>query len=225
MAITMPREEGQMSFLNRTKGFLNQIKGFVTSPVETFNSVNDEEVGTAVKYFGKIIVIFTILFTAVFAFLSKTTVDTVNAFPVFARIKGFLPIGIDGLAVFDITGAITIVIGVLLGGLILLIIGGAWTNIWVYALGARNGVGETIKAMAYGSTPMLLFGWITLFLAWFGWTVALGGLAFFVAWSAAIGIIGARQLHELETGRAAIGYLLGTVVIPVVVVAIVALII
>jgi hypothetical protein len=67
---------------------------------------------------------------------------------------------------------------------------GAILHIFVYIVGRRRGIAQTIKAIMYGSTPSLLFGWIPVinFIA--------------IIWSLVAEIIGIRQLHELTTGKA-----------------------
>jgi len=101
--------------------------------------------------------------------------------------------------------AVVALIAVIIGGLIGILIGSLWIHIWVYAVGGRKGVGQTIKSMAYGSTPTLLLGWIPLL-----------GVIFSI-WSLVVSIIGARQLHEISTGRAVLSYILGAIIIPIII--------
>jgi hypothetical protein len=209
-----------MSFLTRTKGYLNQIKGFLISPIKTFNDVVDEEVRPALSYYGKLLIIYAILIMAVFSVISSAATDAINSTLDLLGIRSMIPYNFSSLATFDVSTGITLVIGVLLGGLLLILIGGAWTHIWISAVGGRNGIGETIKAMAYGSTPSLLFGWAAFFLVKFGLMAATIGLILFLIWFIAIAAIGVRQLHELETHRAILGCVLGTIIIPAIIVAI-----
>jgi hypothetical protein len=97
--------------------------------------------------------------------------------------------GLSDAAVYrfdPVTFALLAVLGAFAG----LFIGGSWTHLFVRAFGGRKGYGNTIKAFAYGNTPLLLFGWIPF----------VGMLFPFWAW--VLNIIGIRQLHEISTGRA-----------------------
>ena len=209
-----------MSFLSRTKGFLAKIKGFLIAPIKAFDDVVDEEVRPALGYVGRLLIIYAILITAVFSVISSVATDTINTLLDLLGIRNMLPFNFSSLATFDISTGITLVIGVLLGGLLLILIGGAWTHIWIFAVGGRNGIGETIKSLAYGSTPSLLFGWAAFFLVRFGLMAATAGLIVFLIWSIAIAAIGVRQLHEIETQRAILGCALGAIIIPAIIVAI-----
>ena len=39
---------------------------------------------------------------------------------------------------------------------------GLWLHLWVFLVGGRNGVGQTIKAVMYGATPSCLLCWIPI---------------------------------------------------------------
>lgn len=188
----------KMSFWEKTKGFL-------LSPTETFNSVKDEDWGGSISYFAKWLIIYAILITVIIA---------VAIAAIWAFITPFLPpdmpIEIGGfLALGTAVVAVIALISVIIGGLIGILIGSLWMHIWVYIVGGRKGVGQTIKAMAYGNTPSLLLGWIPF----------LGII--FVIWTWVVQITGIRQLHEISTGRAALAYILGAIIIPAIIVAIV----
>ena len=182
-----------MSFWEKTKGFL-------LSPTETFNKVKEEGWGGSIGFFAKWLIIFAILMAVIFGAL-------------FAVLWGFFGafIPVDVSLIFGGVMAIMVIgmlIGVLVGGLIGILIGSLWMHIWVYLLGGRKGVGQTIKAMAYGSTPSLLLGWIPFI-----------GIIFAI-WTLVVQIIGIRQLHELSTGRAALAYIIGAIIIPAIIFAI-----
>jgi hypothetical protein len=108
--------------------------------------------------------------------------------------------------------AVILLIFVIISGLIGILVGSGWMHIWVYICGGRKGVGQTIKAMAYGSTPSLVLGWIPFI-----------GIIFSI-WSIVVSIIGIRQLHEISTGRAVLAYLLGAIIIPAITMIIILLI-
>lgn len=181
--------------------FWGKIKGFMASPTETFNTVKEEGWGGSIGYFAKLLIIFAILLAVVIVAIFAAIWGLLEAF-ISAGVPGlggFLGLATEIIAVFAL-------ISVIIGGIIGILVGSLWMHIWVYAVGGRKGVGQTIKSMAYGSTPALLLGWIP-FLG------IIGGI-----WSLVVSIIGIRQLHEISTGRAVLAYLLGALIIPLIIV-------
>lgn len=180
--------------------FWGKIKGFMFSPTETFNGVKDEGWGGSIGYFAKLLVIFAILTAVIIAAVFVV---------IWSLLEAFFPIMmIPGIGVFLGLGgvmAVVMLIAIIIGGLVGILIGSLWMHIWVYAVGGRKGVGQTIKSMAYGSTPSLLLGWIPLL-----------GVIFSI-WALVVSIIGIRQLHEISTGRAVLACVLGAIVIPIII--------
>jgi len=171
-----------------TKGIWNRIVGFIRIPSEMFNGVKDENSfgSNSIKHCSKLLVIFAILQTVLFTTIPKyytiimsfiTTFVPIDSYTYWPPLLGFIYIFIGGL------------IAIL--GISLL------THIWVYVLGGKKKVGQTIKSMAYGSTPLLLLGWIPF----------LGMI--FVIWSMIVSIIGIRQLHEVSMEKAVAAFILG----------------
>jgi len=179
-----------MSFWEKTKGFL-------LSPTETFNKVKEEGWGGSIGFFAKWLIIYAILFTIVFVALFATLMAWFGAF-----VPGDLT-GLFGLVAGVM--AVAMFISMIIGGIIGILIGSLWMHIWVYLCGGRKGVGQTIKAMAYGSTPSLLLGWIPFI-----------GIIFAI-WTLVVQIIGIRQLHEISTGRAVLAYIIGAIIIPAII--------
>jgi len=189
-----------MSFWEKTKGFL-------LSPTETFNKVKEEGWGGSIGYYAKWLIIWAILITIIFAVLV-------------AWMRGMILSWADLYPDIDVTqvtawfdlfaGAMVIGVGIMavIGGLIGIFIGSLWMHIWVYLCGGRKGVGQTIKAMAYGNTPSLLLGWIPFI-----------GIIFAI-WTLVVQIIGIRQLHEISTGRAVLAYIIAVIIIPAIIIAI-----
>jgi len=179
-----------------TKGMWNKIVGFMLSPSETFNNVKDEDGKSSVKHYSKLLTFFAILQTVVFVVMY--TVITLllwyadyryyyygivtTFFPMYPFV--YLPLLLRFASIF-------------VGGLIAILGISLLTHIWVHILGGRKGVGQTIKSMAYGSTPFLLLGWIHFV-----------GIVFLI-WSIVVSIIGIRQLHEISMGKAVAAFILG----------------
>jgi signal peptidase len=96
--------------------------------------------------------------------------------------------GVMGWLVFY--HGVTMFVLVLILGIIGVFIGGLWTHVWIYLVGGRKGVTQTLKALMYGATPGCLLGWIPI----------VG--VFAVVWTLILEIVGIGQLHELSTRRA-----------------------
>lgn len=199
-------------------GFMEKVKGFMVSPSATFDGVRDEGWGASYGFYAKLLVIFAILFIIMLVAFGWWVISMIFGFftsmlAAFGVPAEVIPIDIQGLAgmVLGIM-AVVMFISTIIGGLIGILIGSGWMHIWVYLCGGRKGVGQTIKAMAYGSTPSLLLGWVPFIGVIFG------------VWSMVVSIIGLRQLHEISTGRAVLAYLLGAIIIPLIVTLIILLI-
>lgn len=186
-----------MSFWEKTKGFL-------LSPTETFNNVKEEGWGGSISYFAKWLIIWAILLTIIFAalivWIRGMLVSWADLYPEIdiAQLTAWFDLFAGPMVIgFGIAAVISGLIGILVGSL--------WMHIWVYIVGGRKGVGQTIKAMAYGSTPTLLLGWIPIL------NIITG------IWTLVVQIIGIRQLHEVSTGRAVLAYIIGAIIIPIIV--------
>ena len=178
----------------------DRIKGFLFSPTATFDASKEDTIGDAFKYFVVILVIYAVLLSIVALAVVAAMGWLLNylAGPLAAMI---------GLASGPILAGSTF-ISTLIGGIIGVFIGGLWLHIWVYLVGGRSGVEQTIKALMYGATPSLLLGWIPF----------IGILA--AIWAIVVAVIGVRQLQELTTGRAVAAVILA-ILIPVIVVGVV----
>ncbi len=183
-----------------TLSICERIKGFLFSPSDTFDDSKEDTISDAFKYFLVILLIPAVLTAIIGGAVSSLFVGILGAFG--APVAPLLGAVIGPLL------ALVLFIMVLVGGILDAFIGGLWAHLWVYLLGGRNGVGETIKAVMYGATPGCIFGWIPL----------LGIIG--VIWSIIVVIIGIRQLHDLSTGKAALAVVLA-VLIPAIIWAVV----
>jgi hypothetical protein len=117
----------------------------------------------------------------------------------------YLPPETLSLAAMGPLLAVVLFIAVLVGGIIGAFIDGLWIHLWVYIVGGRKGVGQTIKAVMYGATPYCLLGWIPI--------------VNFIAeiWMIVVAILGVRQLHELSTGKAVLAVIIA-IIIPAIII-------
>jgi len=173
----------------RRLSFGEKVKGFIAEPVNTFNNVEAEALGSALKYFTIWVVIYTILRTVIFYTVERR---------VFQTLWDLLGLSDAPLYLYHFDPVIFALLAVL-GAFASLFISGSLTHLFVRAFGGRKGYGNTIKAFAYGNTPLFLFGWIPF----------VGML--FPLWTLVLNVIGIRQLHEISTGRAIGAVLLGIV--------------
>jgi hypothetical protein len=177
----------------RRLSFGEKAKGFLGAPLNTFNNVEAEALGSALKYFAIWVVIYAILRTIVFYTVERR---------VFQILWDLLEVSDAAVYRFD---PVIFALLAVAGAFASLFISGSLTHLFVRAFGGRKGYGNTMKAFAYGNTPVLLFGWIPF----------VGML--FPLWALALNIIGIRQLHEISTGRAIGAVLLGIVALLIIV--------
>jgi len=175
-----------------------RIKGFLFSPSETFDASKEDTLGDSLTYFVVVLAIFAAIFGTFYAlYLAAFS-------PVITRIIASIP-GTTSMLPFmaamgPLIGLLFFVLFfvlILVVGIIAAFIGGLWTHIWVYLVGGRRGVVQTIKAVMYGSTPSFLLG--------------------FLPWALIVQVIGIRQLQELSTGRAILALILA-IIIPAIII-------
>lgn len=178
--------------------YLEMIQGFVLSPAETFRKVKDTSTSDTLVYFLALVVINTVL-TIPVMLLTFPSMGTVF-------VGMFQQLGFGTLTAF---GNVLFALMMIIGSLVFLFIGSAWVHLWVYLFGGRKGYRETLKALAFGDTPALLFGWVPL-------VGMLAGI-----WSLVISVLGIRELQEISTNRA-LGALILAVMIPLLIVIVLA---
>jgi hypothetical protein len=154
-------------------GIIAKVKGFLLNPVQTFRAVRDDAAETVLTYFIALLVVNALITSAITALGI-----------------GFLGMFGQYLPQYGNNLPVIIFVLVLVGGLIWALIISAWIHLWVYLLGGRKGIFRTARAVLYGMTPGLLFGWIP-FIGFF-----------FTLWTLVLEILGIRDLQELSSGKA-----------------------
>lgn len=149
-----------------------KVKGFVMDPVEAFNNARADEPGDVLKYFVVLLVINIVL----------TTITFLGRLVFYTAISGR---SVDAL----IGDGIRSLIGSFVEGIVVFFLACLFFHVFVALLVGGKGIGQTLRALVYGSTPGLLLGWVPL----------IGPLAWL--WTAALVIIGVRELHETSTLR------------------------
>ncbi|QSZ67008.1 hypothetical protein RJ40_05620 [Methanofollis aquaemaris] len=160
---------------------VERVKGFLLNPVETFRTAHGDDLGEALKYFVAILAVNAVL-------IGLMTMAGFGALP---------GMGAGG----GIVAGISAIIGGIIGGIIGLFVVGLIIHIFVALIIGGNGLGETIKALAYAATPGMLLGWIPI----------LGFLAYL--WTVALAVIGIREIHDTTTGKAAVAVFMPVIIL------------
>jgi hypothetical protein len=185
-----------------------RITGFLFTPSETFDNSRDDTLGDAVKYFVSILAIYAVLNSTMFILSVSSMMPQVLTI-------------IGGPYI----GTIITFIFMLVYGIFGIFLMGLWTHIWLYFIGGKKGVTQTLKALLYGATPYCLLGWISsiyLVTSTYGGNTSgilnlfSDGIRFagipIAIWAFIIAIIGIRQLHELSTGKATLAVIIAIMI-------------
>jgi len=163
------------------------MKGSILTPVDTFRLARGENLTVAFPY---------VLFV-VFTHVILASLVSVHIIPVH---PGISLINQTWRSTGPFSG-IALIFLLFTAGIFLTFAWGLWLHIWVYVFGGRKKIQETLKAVIYGSTPFMLFGWIPL--------VGIAALL----WSVALQAIGIREMQGISPGRAVLAFLLAAVII------------
>ena len=161
--------------------YFELMKGFLLTPVETFRTVRDTDMGDSLKYYLILLAINAVLSAIVSLAMASAVQTTITSI--------FTQAGIPLPAVTG-AGVIGIALMMIIVQFVLVFIGAAWLHVFVWLLGGRRGYLQTLKAIIFGSTPTMLFGWIP-FIGF------LAGL-----WSLVLGIFGLQELQNMTTLKA-----------------------
>ena len=161
--------------------YFEMMKGFLLSPLESFRKVRDTDWGDSLRYYLILLVINAVLSAIVSIGMASSAWTTFSAL--------FTQAGVPLPAVAG-TGVIFIAILMIIVQFVLVFIGAAWLLVFVWLLGGRRGYLQTLKAIIFGSTPTMLFGWVP-FIGF------LAGL-----WSLVLGIFGLQELQNMTTLKA-----------------------
>jgi len=177
-----------------SEGILPTAKGMLLDPTSTFQSLREGVLGEALKYYAVLLLV-----PAVLSTLFYILFFVVMGIPlpmVYGTDVGSLTL-LSGIGIGVLAGIL-----IYIGGLISLFIKGVVFHILgVCIVGGRKGIKETIKALAYASTPYLLLCWIPL----------INLLA--VIWSTLLFILGVRELHKFSTSRAVLAIIIPVIII------------
>ena len=162
-----------------------KVQGILVRPLETFRATKEEDVRPVVRYF--------LVILAAGAFLAALV-------SLFTYGSGW------GLLwrVLEIHHPVLVFFLMLVGGLVLVPLFSFWLHLWVRILGGRKGFSRTLKAVMYGATPGLLFGWIPV----------IGVFSWF--WVMVLVIFGVSELQDIGGDRAAFAVVVAVIILLVV---------
>ncbi len=165
--------------------YFNKGMEFLKEPSKAFDSVKKVTIGEAFKYM--------LVMSIVVAVLSGIT-TTLLYLMVPSMLASQLPmqIGPVFLVIMIITGYIGIIVFNLLWSL--------WLHLWVYVLGARKGLEQTMKTIFYAGTPYYLLGWIPFI------NIAAGMYALVLSG------LGLMRLQEVNGGKAVLAILIAIII-------------
>ena len=179
--------------------YFELMKGFLLTPVETFRTVRDTDLGDSLKYYLILLAINAVLSAIVSLAMASAVRTTITSI--------FTQAGIPLPAVTG-AGVIGIAIMMIIVQFVLVFIGAAWLHVFVWLLGGRRGYLQTLKAIIFGSTPTMLFGWIP-FIGF------LAGL-----WSLVLGIFGLQELQNMTTLKAVLALFFSVMIVILIAIAI-----
>lgn len=171
------------------KAIGQKIKGLLFNPTETLQELREEDLSDAFLYF-LVLLLFSSVMTAIvsggsMAALRQLTTSLGYQIP---------------LASLSALGGGLIFVATFFTMLFFTFIGGLWLHLWVYLLGGRRGISETLKAVFYGMTPTMLLSWIPFI----GFLAGLWGLV--------LQILGVKELQQLSTGKSVLAIFLAILV-------------
>ena len=173
---------------------IEKAKGFLLEPSRAFESSKYDSLKEAVKYYAVIAAIYSIFFAMILVIISSVMNIILGKYGI------QLGSGISELIYTFIMTFILMISGAFLWGAVI--------HVFVYLFGGRKEIAQTIKAVMYASTPIVLLGWIPA-LGFIGWI-----------WQFVLQVIGIQQYQEITTGKA-----IASVVLPITIIYILAIII
>ncbi|MEN6611514.1 MAG: YIP1 family protein [Methanoregulaceae archaeon] len=177
--------------------YYEKAKGVLLTPFETLQKSREDTPGFMLQYY-LLGVFFNAILTVLVALILGGT-GILNVFSQLLKQLGWV------LPFVGAVGAILVIILMIIIAVILLFVGGVWLHIWVYIAGGRKGYMKTVKAVAYGSTPGMVIGWIPVI------GPVIGGI-----WTFVLGILSVREMQEMPTERAIVAVVLA-VLIPIII--------
>lgn len=132
---------------------IETIKMIMGNSEKFFNSVKKEDIGPSIKYLLLLLIIPSVIIILLFSVF----------FGIIVNFLAFVP-ELESVPVYFIS-LLGPLIGIFIGGTFYIsyfigsFISAAILHVIIYLMGAKKGFENTYKAIAYGSTPSILFAW------------------------------------------------------------------
>jgi hypothetical protein len=189
------------------EGFIEKAKGFLMNPAESFRKSRSDSVGTAYRYFVVLLVVYTVLSAIVAVAVGMYAFNDMIAQLAQTGMLGTALAGaLSNLGPFVAAMMIFMVYLFFLIALFGIFIKGLALHVFVLMFGGEKGPEQTLKTAMYAMTPFLLLGWIP-------YISIIGAI-----WYLVLLIIGIRETHEIDLGKALL-----IVIVPIVLILILAL--
>jgi hypothetical protein len=189
------------------EGIIEKAKGFLMNPAESFRKSRSDSVGTAYRYFVVLLVVYTVLSAIVAVAVGMYAFNDMIAQLAQTGMLGTALAGaLSNLGPFVAAMMIFMVYLFFLIALFGIFIKGLALHVFVLMFGGEKGPEQTLKTAMYAMTPFLLLGWIP-------YISIIGAI-----WYLVLLIIGIRETHEIDLGKALL-----IVIVPIVLILILAL--
>lgn len=189
------------------EGIIEKAKGFLMNPAESFRKSRSDSVGTAYRYFVVLLVVYTVLSAIIAVAVGMYAFNDMIAQLAQTGMLGTALAGaLSNLGPFVAAMMIFMVYLFFLIALFGIFIKGLALHVFVLMFGGEKGPEQTLKTAMYAMTPFLLLGWIP-------YISIIGAI-----WYLVLLIIGIRETHEIDLGKALL-----IVIVPIVLILILAL--
>jgi hypothetical protein len=210
---------------------IEKAKGLILKPSETFETLKSGTFEKAFVYFLILLLVCSAIASVIYGVaFSMIPFNYPQSYSYPTTMMRPAPVTVIS-PIIGVMIAVIFFIFSLIGGIIGVFIGGLWFHLWVYVMGGRKGVMQTIVAYMYSSTPNFLFGWIFPVFMLLPLIAGAANPAFVLVsmlalvvyvivlavWGLILLVKGIRIFHEISTGNA-IAAVLVAIVIPVVIV-------
>lgn len=218
-----------------SQDIIEKAKSIILKPSETFERLKSDSFEKAFVYFLILLLVYSAVFSVIYgAAFSMIPFKYQQSYSQPGTIMRSAPV----TAISPILGvmiAVIMFIASFAGGIIGVFLMGLWFHLWVYVMGGRKGVMQTIVANMYSSTPGLLFGWVFPVFMFLPLIAGAANPAFILismlvlvvyaialaVWGLILLVKGIRIFHEISTGNAIIAVLIAMLIPALIVVAIV----
>ncbi len=164
---------------------------FLTAPGESLDNEKTTTFSDAFKYLLVLGIIVSVLGAVMAVFWTSFAFSFIPTGAIPPEAAGF--VSAPSIFVMSLAaGYVGLVIGAFIWGL--------WLHLWVYVVGARKGIEQTMKSVFYGCTPNYLLGWIPLVN-----TIA-------AIWSFILTGMGIVKYQEITGGKAAFAIIIALVI-------------